>query len=356
MRTLRQLLREFWMPLILGVAWTAYNLAARPPGYWSLREALNIFGPTFFFLSWLGAQWHRVRKQQKVEADLQELRDGMRALQAPLLPCRVFFTLQIEAQDEDVKRVFANQPGYQTYGPDQPMPPPPLGLPNGMMTGRLHSTDGYVDYRDGHLEAAGITLPELPTYNTIHRATTHTVCRVSREALSQFISPNEPLCMLPEVTVEIYKRGRPSKPNARPDLVLSSIMGSAHQALRLTALDNVVFADFATPELAPTPADATGWSLNDISGAFLRFSLQFFYVDGVATLPRASWPVLRNLQLLLRGDRLAVAFSNELLASQMQDEAPSPRIVSGAVAPRITFEYEMTDKTFQAARNAVSAF
>jgi len=70
MHVLRQLLREFALPLLLALAWTAYNLAATPKEQWNIRSALNIFGPTFFFASWLVAQWFRVRKQQKVEAGL----------------------------------------------------------------------------------------------------------------------------------------------------------------------------------------------------------------------------------------------------------------------------------------------
>ena len=333
------------MPLILGAAWTVFNALDKRGTSWGLRETLNVFAPTFFFISWLAAQWHRVRKQQRVEDDLQSLRDGMRALQAPLLPCRVFFTLQIQAADEDLQRVFGEQPGYRSYGPDQPMAPPPIGLPNGMTTGRLFSTEGYVDYRDGRLEAAGITQSKLPNYGTIHCQTTHTVCRVSHKTLSELVSPNEPLCMLPAVTVELYRHGRPRKSGTRPDLVLSSAMGDARDALRLIALDNSIFADFATPPLGPSPADATSWSLNDLSGTFFRFIFQFFYVDGVASLPRQSWPVLRNLQLLL--SHQAVAFPEGLLVAQVHDEAKSPRIASGAVAPRITFEYEMTPDSFQ---------
>lgn len=355
LRPLLQLLREFWMPLLLGAAWTGYNAFDKPGASWGLRETLNVFGPTFFFISWLVAQWHRVREQQRVEDDLRDLRDGVRALQAPLIPCRVFFALQSEAADEDLERVFGGQPGYRSYGPDKPMPPPPFGLPPGTTTARLVSAHGYMDFRDGHLEAAGITLPELPNYGVIHHQATHTVCRVSREEAAKIVSENEPLCMLPEVTVELYRNGRPRKRGVHPDLVLSSRMDDSRQPLRLFALDNTVFVDFATPQLSPSPADATSWSLTDLRGTFFRFTFQFFYVDDVASLPRQSWPTLRNLHLLLERGGQCVWFSPQLLATQVRDESPSPRIARGAVAPRIVFEYEMTSDNFQQGLHSVSS-
>lgn len=52
-----QLLREFWAPFIGGVAWTVYNLVDRSMTSWSVRDFINTFGPTFFFLSWVLAQW-----------------------------------------------------------------------------------------------------------------------------------------------------------------------------------------------------------------------------------------------------------------------------------------------------------
>lgn len=65
-----QLLKEFWAPILIGIGWTAYNLAEQPISQWSFRSFVNIFGPTFFFVSWLVSQWYRVRKQQKVEDGL----------------------------------------------------------------------------------------------------------------------------------------------------------------------------------------------------------------------------------------------------------------------------------------------
>lgn len=65
-----QLLKEFWLPFLIGIAWTAYNFSEQLSGNWNFRSFVNIFGPTFFFVSWLVAQWYRVRKQQRVEDGL----------------------------------------------------------------------------------------------------------------------------------------------------------------------------------------------------------------------------------------------------------------------------------------------
>jgi hypothetical protein len=72
MKILRQLYREFGIPLTVAVAWTAYNVhwGPAPAGGWSTGSVINLFGPTFFFAAWMVSQWFRVRKQQRVEEGL----------------------------------------------------------------------------------------------------------------------------------------------------------------------------------------------------------------------------------------------------------------------------------------------
>ena len=78
MKIIRQLLKEFWLPLILGAAWTFFNLIDNPIDKWTAKGTINIFGPTFFFMSWLVAQWYRVKKQQKVEDGLGKIQSDIR--------------------------------------------------------------------------------------------------------------------------------------------------------------------------------------------------------------------------------------------------------------------------------------
>lgn len=74
------LLKEFWVPLLVALAWTTYNVVALPRDQWSLRTFVNLFGPTFFFVSWLVAQWYRIRKQQRLEQSLTTIETGLRSL------------------------------------------------------------------------------------------------------------------------------------------------------------------------------------------------------------------------------------------------------------------------------------
>ena len=53
MQVILQLLKEFWLPLLLAIGWTAFNVVDKPSASWTVREVLNIFGPTFFrWSSW----------------------------------------------------------------------------------------------------------------------------------------------------------------------------------------------------------------------------------------------------------------------------------------------------------------
>jgi hypothetical protein len=62
-----QLLKEFWIPFLIASCWTFYNLysnSTKP----TFLNILSSFSPAFFFLSWLLAQYWRVKKQIGVEA------------------------------------------------------------------------------------------------------------------------------------------------------------------------------------------------------------------------------------------------------------------------------------------------
>jgi len=70
MKAILQLLKEFLVPLAIGIAWTSYNVFQMPRENWKVATFINLFAPTFFFASWLVAQWYRVRKQQRIEDSL----------------------------------------------------------------------------------------------------------------------------------------------------------------------------------------------------------------------------------------------------------------------------------------------
>ena len=74
--TVTQLLREFWLPLVLGAGWTFYDAYANPEHRTAAR-IIPIFSASFFLLSWLSGQVVRVRRQARVEGGLMMWRPGL---------------------------------------------------------------------------------------------------------------------------------------------------------------------------------------------------------------------------------------------------------------------------------------
>lgn len=70
MNIVLQLLKEFWLPFFLSVLWVTYNVYSGSGEAWDAKRVVNIFGPTFFLLSWVTGQFFRVKKQVKVEGSL----------------------------------------------------------------------------------------------------------------------------------------------------------------------------------------------------------------------------------------------------------------------------------------------
>lgn len=68
MKIFKQIVNEFWVPLLLSIAWVLYNIyGSESSKVWNIQKVVNTFGPTFFLLSWLTGQFFRVKKQTKVE-------------------------------------------------------------------------------------------------------------------------------------------------------------------------------------------------------------------------------------------------------------------------------------------------
>lgn len=348
-KALRQLLHESWLPLVLGLAWTVYNLADRPINEWSLKDGVNVFGPTFFFVSWMVAQWYRVRKQQRVEGDLAKLQAGIQALQTPLLPCALFLTTKIEATDDDLKRVFENQNGFRAYGPGIPLPPPPFGPPPGFREGRLQRTFGYIEFLDGSVLAAGVGRPDLPEYNEFHAKLTHSFCQFDPRSKKTTVWENDPVFQRPGVKIEIYDRGRPQSDKVEPALVLHGKIGSGSEAIGAHAIDNTVLVDFAPRTLAVTPPGASGWSPRSLERSFIRFTFDWFFVKGLADLPEASWPSIHNLQLILGESHQVLSFPLEVFKDRCPTEPARPLTRGDAVCPRLVVEFELTPEAFASA-------
>jgi hypothetical protein len=68
MKILVQIFKEFSIPLLLSILWVLYNIyGGEKKNDWNIQKIVNVFGPTFFLLSWLTGQFFRVRKQTKIE-------------------------------------------------------------------------------------------------------------------------------------------------------------------------------------------------------------------------------------------------------------------------------------------------
>ncbi len=72
METFRRLFKEFWLPTLLAIAWTSYNLGVESP-QWSVAQAVKIFGPAFIFISWIVAQFFRVLKQTATDKNFEQI-------------------------------------------------------------------------------------------------------------------------------------------------------------------------------------------------------------------------------------------------------------------------------------------
>ena len=69
MATLRQILKEFWLPLGLAVAWTLYALY-EDANVRNITGGVKTFSAAFFLLSWATGQFVRVSRQARTESAL----------------------------------------------------------------------------------------------------------------------------------------------------------------------------------------------------------------------------------------------------------------------------------------------
>ncbi len=78
-KILSQIIKEFWLPISLAILWTGINWYSKKDSQ-TFIDTINGFGAAFFFLSWLLAQYWRVKKQIKVESSFSEIETKMISL------------------------------------------------------------------------------------------------------------------------------------------------------------------------------------------------------------------------------------------------------------------------------------
>lgn len=75
----QRLLKEFWLPTLVAIAWTIYNLSTQTSA-WDVKSLVNLFGPTFFLASWATGQFFRVKKQANLDNNLLSIESRVTAV------------------------------------------------------------------------------------------------------------------------------------------------------------------------------------------------------------------------------------------------------------------------------------
>ena len=76
-KTIAQLAKEFWLPLVIATAWTVLALRGEVV---DIKSVGRNFGPAFFFVSWMTGQIFRVRKQAGVESSLTKVESRLESM------------------------------------------------------------------------------------------------------------------------------------------------------------------------------------------------------------------------------------------------------------------------------------
>lgn len=283
---------------------------------------------------------------KRVEDGLTEIHAGVRAIQEPLLPCGLFYTLKYECNDEDVNRILARYENYTVFGPDASEAIP--FVPPDMSGVRLVVQGHYIDYLDGVVKAAGIFRPEHPGYNDVHSDIRRRICFLTTEGLRQAMSRKDHLpCPTTSVQVEFFFDGNPATLGTDPSLVLKSSLRSATTLGAVEVLDNLLVVDTAVKKLDILSSKHGGWSTNDLRNSHLRVTLEFFFIQGINDIPRESWPSLHNLQLWIGPNANQVlTFSLEQLASQLVREHPNPVAKGQAEIVQVLFECAIDENMY----------
>lgn len=81
---------------------------------WDARGILNTFGPTFLFMTWIVAQYFRVRKQQRVEDGISEITRSLESSSLSITPFQVITTLRHNPPEEKIDEHFEEREGFKS--------------------------------------------------------------------------------------------------------------------------------------------------------------------------------------------------------------------------------------------------
>lgn len=101
-KTLRQLVKEFWIPFLSAAGWTTYVVWGPEV---TVKNVIASFGPSFFLASWMTGQFFRVRKQAGIEDSLTQVQKRIQLV-----------TEHLEHQAKHLERQTKQLIGYVTGG------------------------------------------------------------------------------------------------------------------------------------------------------------------------------------------------------------------------------------------------
>lgn len=260
MKAILQLLKEFWVPLAVAVAWTAFNIFQMPNQGWTITRGVNLFAPTFFFVSWLVAQWYRVRKQQRVEESLAEIGARIERSAFPILPLRLVIVSHHTSTPEALSAFFEGRPEYRELSDNVPLMSAPM-------------------FRD------------IAIWNWGRKIAKRRYCAITRDALPDLVRVTAETGETPvKLPVRLSVEFSFPKTKSGPLVLRARDTWSDDVVSDLELMDDEIYQQFAFKEWEIENASRKAWNLADLRGAKIKVVLKYLFFDPInlETPPRVN--------------------------------------------------------------------
>lgn len=309
---LRQLAKEFRLPLLIGGCWTAYSIYQKTPGEWTLSTVVNTFGPAFFFISWLVAQWYRVKKQQHTEDGLSNIQADIRAIHSPLLPIRLVVTLKYQKSEKAIESALSHHASYKKWGEN--------------------------DYTR---QIGSLSLGSFR--NPIEIRAEKITCTVSRD------ESNKPKSIMLEpvsVVVDFFFGSDINK--TTPSLSMQRSSSNELEFLGLQVFDETVFLDIGIGGFIVKNLTDKKWSTSDLINSKIRVFLQFMFWHFPGETPEIILPQMHNLKLAFGPDfNHILTFDLQQLSKQTVGESNNPPMHGDITFVDTVFEYSIDMQVYK---------
>lgn len=88
MNIAKRIIKEFWFPFFGAILWAIYNIDTIIISLDAFRKFLNVFGPTFFLLSWLIGQYFRIKRNEEQSRSHFSAQTNIAYMSLRLMPTR----------------------------------------------------------------------------------------------------------------------------------------------------------------------------------------------------------------------------------------------------------------------------